>query len=71
MDHEVIVVGAGPAGVAACLTLKDLGTQVLLLEKGEVGTGVQGIGELGNMPGFPGKATGPGVYPGAYKKRPA
>lgn len=36
MDHEVIIVGAGPAGIFAALTLADLGVEsVLLLEQGK------------------------------------
>ena len=35
MDYEVVIVGAGPAGVFAALTLADLGVgPVLLLEQG-------------------------------------
>jgi len=36
MDCEVIIVGAGPAGIFAALTLADFGIEsVLLLEQGK------------------------------------
>ena len=36
MDFQVIIVGAGPAGIFAALTLADLGIDsVLLVEKGK------------------------------------
>ncbi|MBW1772442.1 MAG: NAD(P)/FAD-dependent oxidoreductase [Deltaproteobacteria bacterium] len=36
MDYEVIIVGAGPAGIFAALTLADFGMKgILLLEQGK------------------------------------
>ena len=36
MDYEVIIVGAGPAGIFTALTLADMGIKpVLLLEQGK------------------------------------
>ena len=36
MDHKVIIVGAGPAGIFAALTLADSGVKpILLLELGK------------------------------------
>ena len=35
--HDLIVIGAGPAGYAAAIRAHDLGKRVLLVEKGEVG----------------------------------
>jgi flavin-dependent dehydrogenase len=36
MDYQVIIVGAGPSGIFAALTLADLGIEpVLLLEQGK------------------------------------
>ena len=34
-EHQVVVIGAGPAGVAAAVALKDLGLRPLLLDEAE------------------------------------
>ncbi|MGW7319889.1 FAD-dependent oxidoreductase [Streptomyces sp. NPDC054865] len=51
MDADVVVVGAGPAGVAAALMATSLNMQVLVVEAADVGDKLQTIGALGNVPG--------------------
>ncbi|WP_431984629.1 FAD-dependent oxidoreductase [Streptomyces qinglanensis] len=51
MDPELVVVGAGPAGVAAVLMAAGLGLRTVLVEAGRVGGKAWDIGALENVPG--------------------
>lgn len=54
MKHrDVIVIGAGPAGVAAAIELRLLGVDSLLIEMSEVGGLVRNAHLVTNYPGFP------------------
>ncbi|WP_208880315.1 FAD-dependent oxidoreductase [Streptomyces armeniacus] len=48
---KLLVVGAGPAGVAAALMASSLGMRTTLIEAGQVGEKLQAIGALENVPG--------------------
>ncbi|MFE9222492.1 FAD-dependent oxidoreductase [Streptomyces lavendulae] len=50
-DADVLVVGAGPAGVAAALMATSLNMKVLVVEADSVGGKLQTIGALENVPG--------------------
>ena len=52
-ESEVIVVGGGPAGVAAAIYLKRAGITPVLIEKGIVGGELWEISIIENYPGFP------------------
>ena len=51
--EKVIVIGAGPCGVAAAVELKHCGIEPLLIEKEKVGGLVRNANLLENYPGFP------------------
>jgi thioredoxin reductase len=51
--EDVIIIGAGPAGLAAAIQLKRYGIQALLLERGEVGGLLHNANLVENYPGFP------------------
>lgn len=51
--YDVVVVGAGPAGVSASIQLKRSGTEPLLLEKDRVGGLLLNANFVENYPGFP------------------
>lgn len=55
----VVVIGAGPAGIAAAIQLKRYGLEPLLLEKERVGGLLWNANQVENYPGFPGGVTGP------------
>ena len=57
--REVVIVGAGPAGVAAAVQLKRCGLEATLYERGRVGGLLWNANLLENYPGFPAGITGP------------
>lgn len=58
-DCDLLVVGAGPAGVAATVMAISLGMRVRLIERDRVGGKLHHIGALANVPGN--WTTGPGL----------
>ena len=50
---EVVIVGAGPAGVAAAVQLRRFGINFALIEKGETGGLIRSANLVENYPGFP------------------
>ena len=52
-DYEVIIVGCGPAGLAAGLYAGRAGLKVLLLGRQTAGGEMRGIEQVENYPGFP------------------
>ncbi len=53
MDYEVIVIGGGPAGIAAAIQLTRYQINTLLLEKNKIGGLVRNAYLVENYPGFP------------------
>jgi thioredoxin reductase (NADPH) len=51
--EQVIIIGAGPAGLAAAIQLKRYGIPALLFERGEVGGLLRNANLVENYPGFP------------------
>ena len=51
--YDVIVIGAGPAGLTASLYLKRLGLSVLVIEKSLPGGKLNEVPYIDNYPGFP------------------
>jgi thioredoxin reductase (NADPH) len=51
--HEVIILGAGPAGMAAGLFCARLGHDVLLIERGQIGGHLINKESIEEYPGFP------------------
>lgn len=58
--RELVIIGAGPAGMSAAIYGKRAGLDVLLLEKGATGGQINITDEIENYPGVP-HATGPEV----------
>src|SRR3990172_13260177 len=56
---EVLIIGAGAAGIAAAIQLKRYGIPFVLLEKERVGSLLWNANLVENYPGFPAGVTGP------------
>lgn len=59
--ENVIIIGAGPAGVATAIQLKRYGIVPFLLEKNETGGLLRNANLVENYPGFPGGISGPAL----------
>jgi len=57
--EDVIIVGAGPAGLATALQLERYGIKPLVIEKGKIGGLLNNANLVENYPGFPGGIPGP------------
>ena len=57
-DWEVVVVGGGPAGLAAGLQLARAGRRTALVERGPLGGQARRLSSLENVPGWPGGVSG-------------
>ena len=55
---EAVVVGGGPAGLAAGLQLSRAGLRTVLLEKGALGGQARRLARIENAPGWPGGVSG-------------
>lgn len=58
-DEEVIIIGAGPAGITAAIQLKRYSIPFVLLEKERVGGLLWNANLVENYPGFPAGVSGP------------
>ncbi|MDO8785977.1 MAG: NAD(P)/FAD-dependent oxidoreductase, partial [Syntrophales bacterium] len=59
--EDVIIIGAGPAGIATAIQLKRYGIVPLLLEKNTTGGLLRNADLIENYPGFPGGISGPAL----------
>lgn len=58
MNHNTIIIGAGPAGIAAAIQLKRAGHDFIILEKGPIGGLLNNANLVENYPGFAGGLPG-------------
>lgn len=59
--RDVVIIGAGPAGIAAAIQLKRHGIEPVIFEKGEIGGLLKNANLVENYPGFPEGISGPGL----------
>jgi thioredoxin reductase len=57
----VVIIGAGPAGIATAIQLKRHGIEPVILERGEIGGLLKNANLVENYPGFPNGISGPGL----------
>ncbi len=57
--NDIIIIGAGPAGIAAAIQLKRSGFNPIVFEKKNIGGLLNNANLVENYPGFPGGITGP------------
>ena len=57
-DYEVVIIGSGPAGLAAGLHLGRAGRRTLLLERGTYGGRLEDVDRVEDYPGLPDGVTG-------------
>ena len=60
-SREIVIVGAGPAGIACAIQLKRYGIAPLLIEKGEIGGLLRNANLVENYLGFPCGISGVGL----------
>ena len=56
---EVVIIGAGPAGITAAIQLKRYGIPFVLMEKNRAGGLLWNANLVENYPGFPAGVSGP------------
>lgn len=59
--HDVVIIGAGPAGLATAMQLKRYGIEPVLLEREEIGGLLRNANLVENYLGFPGGISGPEI----------
>lgn len=57
-NKDIIIIGAGPAGISAALQLRKFGLNPLIIEMGSVGGLLRNANKVENYPGFPGGISG-------------